>query len=74
MTSTGANKFYFTPMATRAWLPGSCMNPEVYSPPLCDVDWLYDPGYLVDERDGSSDVIQDVDVSYLFPWHWHVLK
>ena len=44
------------------------------SPPLSHVDWLHDPGDLIDKRDRSSDVVDDRDVSDLLPRHWHVLK
>lgn len=43
------------------------------SPPLCDVDRLYDPGDLIDKGDGAGDVVQDLHVPDLFPRHRHVL-
>ncbi len=46
----------------------------INSPPLSDVDRLDNPGYLVDKGDGTSDMIQCSNVTYLFPWHWHVLQ
>ena len=42
-------------------------------PPLCDVDGLDDPGDLVDEGDGSGDVVEHVHVADLFPRHGHIL-
>ena len=47
---------------------------QLSSPPLCDVDWLDDPWYLVDEGDGSGDVVEDATVSDLLPRHRHVLQ
>ena len=43
-------------------------------PPLRDVDWLNDPRDFIDEGDGTSDVVQNLDVTDLFPWHRHVFQ
>lgn len=42
-------------------------------PPLSNVHWFYDPGNLVDKRDGSREVVQYFDISDLFPGHGHIL-
>ena len=42
-------------------------------PPLCYVDGFSDPGYLVNERDGSRNVVEGRDIPDLFPRHQHVL-
>lgn len=42
-------------------------------PPLRNVHWLNNPRDLVNERDRSSDVVENTDVANLFPRHWHVL-
>lgn len=43
-------------------------------PPLCDVDWLYDPRNFIHKGYGSSDVVEHRHISDLFPWHWHVFQ
>lgn len=42
-------------------------------PPLSNVNWFYDPGNLVDKRDGSRQVVQYFDITNLFPRHGHIL-
>lgn len=41
-------------------------------PPLSNVNSLNDPGDLIDESDGPSDVVENLHISDLLPWHGHV--
>lgn len=42
--------------------------------PLSSVDGLDNFGDLINEGDGSSDMIEDSDCSYLFPGHWYIFQ
>ena len=44
------------------------------SPPLGNVDGFHNPRNLIDEGDGSGDVVDDGDIADLFPRHWHILQ
>jgi len=35
---------------------------------------LDDTGYLIDEGEATIGMIEDLDVSPVFPWHGHVLE
>ena len=48
-------------------------NLPQYSPPLRYVYGLHHPGNLVDECDSTGDVVKNLDITNLFPWHRHVL-
>lgn len=48
--------------------------PLAFLPPLCNVDWLNDPGDFIHKGNGSSDVVKDWHISDLFPGHWHVFQ
>jgi len=48
-------------------------NSHTYVPPLGNVHWLDDPRNFVHKGDGSRDVVQNSDITYLLPRHRHVL-
>ena len=45
-----------------------------YSPPLSNIHWFNHPGYLINKRNSSCDMVQYFDVSNLFPRHRQVLQ
>ncbi len=45
-----------------------------HSSPLGCVNWLNDPGYLINESNCPRYVVKYFYVFYLLPWHWNVLK
>jgi len=45
-----------------------------HSSPLRNENRLNHFGHLIYKGNSSSDVIQDVNISYLLPRHWHILK
>ena len=47
---------------------------DPHGAPLRLVDRLNDFGSLVDKGDGARNVIQDLDCTFLFPRHGHVLQ
>lgn len=47
---------------------------DPHCPPLGVVDGLDDSGDLIHECDCSCDVVEDLDVLYLLPWHGDVLQ
>ena len=47
---------------------------DPHAAPLRQVDRLDDPWNLIDEGDGSGDVVKYRDIPDLLPRHWHVLQ
>ena len=47
---------------------------DPHGAPLCGIHWLNDFGYLIDECNGTSNVIESLHISHLLPGHRHVLK
>lgn len=56
-------------MATISFLSS---HHDPHGTPLSSVDRFDDLGNLINEGDGSSDMIEDFDSSNLFPRHWYV--
>jgi hypothetical protein len=58
-------------------VPSVSFFPPHHNPhgtPLRCVDRLDNLWYLVDKTDGSGDVVEDFDISDLFPGHWDIFQ
>ena len=67
--SLGSNwKFTYT------FLTQLSSNTILNLPPLGQIDRFHNPWNLIHKCDGSCDVIKNLHISNLLPWHGHVLK
>ena len=51
-----------------------CASLAGHSPPLCNIDRLHNPGYLIDECDSPCDMVECTNITYLLPRHGHILQ
>ena len=67
--SLGSNwKFTYT------FLTKLSSNTILNLPPLGQIDRFHNPWNLIHKCDGSCDVIKNLHISNLLPWHGHVLE
>ena len=59
---------------TDTFLTKRSSNTILNLPPLGQIDRFHNPWNLIHKCDGSCDVIKNLHISNLLPWHGHVLK